>query len=77
MKVPVPPFDPRHIYRPEIETARYFLTGGLPAPTRTIDHPACSRCGTKLTRITIETHVTGATPAVFVERHRCVAATPA
>lgn len=71
MKVPLPPFNGT-VYPPSQENARYFLTGGLPTPTRTPDGwDRCGYCGGKVRVLQIVTHVEGSTPVRVIEDHIC------
>lgn len=69
---PLPPFDPRYVYNPADENARYFLTGGLPRPDRASDgHDVCSYCGQKVPVQRVTTHVTAAPPVLMLAQHPC------
>lgn len=70
--VPLPPHDPRYVYRPETEKARFFLTGGLPRPDRVNDgHSVCPYCETKQQVQRVTTHVPGTTPVSMIADHAC------
>lgn len=77
-KVPRPPYERNGkplTFDIGDEKHRYFLSGGLPAPTRTPDGSVkCSRCRQAVPAVMLDTHVPGAHPVSIFARHNCAAA---
>lgn len=66
------PYDPRYVYPPNRENARYFLTGGLPPPKRVPDgYVRCATCDGRVQALLTTTHVKGSTPVRMIEDHIC------